>query len=61
MSTEPDRVYVGRFEFAAFASYEEARYAFVRLWREVEGLESPAGVREATEQWVERVTGRGRP
>jgi hypothetical protein len=31
-----NRVYVGRFEFAAFASYEEARYAFTRLWREVE-------------------------
>jgi hypothetical protein len=45
-----DSVHVGRFEFAAFASYEAARYAFMRLWREIEKLESPAAVREAADR-----------
>lgn len=41
------RVYVGRFDYASFTSDEEARYAFLTLWREVELLESPAEVERA--------------
>jgi hypothetical protein len=48
------RVYTRRFEYASFASEEEARHAFLTLWREVEGLESPAEVERAGEEWLER-------
>jgi hypothetical protein len=48
------RVYVRRFEYASFASEEEARHAFLTLWREVEGLESAAEVEQAAGQWLER-------
>lgn len=51
---ERRRVYVRRFEYASFTSEEEARYAFLTLWREVERLESPAAVERAAGQWLER-------
>lgn len=51
---ERHRIYVRRFEYVSFASEEEARYAFVTLWREVEGLESPAEVERAAGEWLER-------
>ncbi len=47
------RVYVRRFEYISFGTDEEARYAFSRLWREVEHLESPAEVERATDRWLE--------
>ena len=50
---EKRRVYVRRFEYVSFAS-EEARHAFLTLWREVEGLESAAEVERAAEQWLGR-------
>jgi hypothetical protein len=34
------RVYIRKFDYASFTSEEEARYAFLTLWREVERLES---------------------
>jgi hypothetical protein len=54
---ERRRVYVGRFDYASFTSDEEARYAFLTLWREVETLESPAEVERAAMQWLERRCG----
>jgi hypothetical protein len=48
------RVYTRRFEYVSFASEEEARHAFLTLWREVEGLESAAEVEQAAEEWLER-------
>ena len=51
---EKRRVYVRRFDYASFASGEEARHAFITLWREVEGLESSTEVERAAEQWLER-------
>jgi hypothetical protein len=51
---EKRRVYVRRFEYVSFTSEEEARHAFLTLWREVEGLESAAEVERAAEQWLER-------
>ena len=48
------RVYIRRFEYVSFASEEEARHAFLTLWREVEGLESAAEVERAAEQCLER-------
>lgn len=51
---EKRRVYVRRFEYVSFASEEEARHAFITLWRDVEGLESAAEVERAAEGWLER-------
>ena len=48
------RIYTRRFEYVSFASEEEARHAFLTLWREVEGLESAAEVERAAGQWLER-------
>lgn len=48
------RVYVRRFHYAGFTSQEEARQAFLELWREVERLGSAAEVEGAAERWVER-------
>lgn len=46
------RVHVRRFDFATFPTEEEARHAFMRLWREVERLESPAEIELAAERWL---------
>jgi hypothetical protein len=51
---EKRRVYVRRFEYVSFTSEEEARHAFLTLWREVEGLESAAEVERAAGEWLER-------
>lgn len=48
------RVYVRRFEYASFTSEDEARHAFLTLWREAEMLESPAEVERAAAEWLER-------
>lgn len=50
---EKNRVHLRRFDYASFHTEEEARLAFVRLWREVESLESPAEVERAAERWLE--------
>lgn len=51
---EQRRVYVRRYRYTSFASEGEARRAFLNLWREVERLDSPAGVEGAADRWVER-------
>jgi hypothetical protein len=51
---ERRRVYVGRFDYVSFPSEEEARYAFLTLWREVELLESPSEVGHAAARWLEK-------
>jgi hypothetical protein len=51
---EKRRVYVRRFEYVSFTSEEEARHAFLTLWREVEGLESAVEVERAAGEWFER-------
>jgi hypothetical protein len=50
---ESRRIYVRCFVYAPFASEEEARRAFLSLWREVERLESAVGVESAAERWLE--------
>ena len=50
---ERRRVYVGRFDYVSFTSEEEALYALLTLWREVETLESPAEVEHAAVCWLE--------
>lgn len=50
---ERQRVYVRRFDFVSLVSEEEARHAFMQLWREVEVLESPAEIELAAERWLE--------
>ena len=50
---ERRRVYVQRFDYVSFTSDEEARYAFLTLWREVERLESAVEVERAAIQWLE--------
>jgi hypothetical protein len=52
---ERRRIYTARFEFAQFGTDEEARYALLTLWREVEALDSVAAVERAAEEWLERV------
>lgn len=47
------RVHVRRFDYASFPTEEEARHAFMRLWREVERLESPAEIELAAERWLQ--------
>jgi hypothetical protein len=51
---EKRRVYVRRFEYVSFSSEEEARHAFLTLWRKVEELESAAEVERVAGQWLER-------
>lgn len=51
------RVYVGRFDYVSCNSDEEARYALLTLWREVEMLESPSEVERAAVLWAERLRG----
>ena len=51
---ESNRVYVRRFHYASFASREEARRAFLGLWRDVERLGSAEEVERAAERWLER-------
>jgi hypothetical protein len=55
---EKRRVYVRRFDYVSYSSEEEARYAFLTLWREVERLESAAEVERAAVQWLERQRGK---
>jgi hypothetical protein len=47
------RVHIRRFDYVSFTSEEEARYAFLTLWREVERLESAAEVEGAAARWLE--------
>jgi hypothetical protein len=51
---ERRRIHVRRFDHVTFPSEEEARHAFMRLWQEVELLESPAEVELAAERWLEK-------
>jgi hypothetical protein len=50
---ERRRVHIRRFDHVTFASEEEARHAFMRLWQEVEMLELPAAIELAAERWLE--------
>jgi hypothetical protein len=50
---EKRRVHVQRFDYVSFPTEEEARHAFMRLWREVELLESVREIELATERWLE--------
>ena len=59
LNGERRRVYVGRFDYVSYNSDEEARYALLTLWREVELLESPSEVERAAVLWAEGRRGRG--
>jgi hypothetical protein len=48
------RVYTRRFDYATYRTDEEARHAFLTLWREVEGLDSSDAVARAAAEWLER-------
>jgi hypothetical protein len=51
---ENRRVYVRRFHYASFASQEEARRAFLELWREVGRRASAEEVERVADGWLER-------
>jgi hypothetical protein len=51
------RVHVRRIDHITFSSEEEARHAFMRLWREVETLESASEVELAAKRWLEASRG----
>jgi hypothetical protein len=46
------RVHIRRFDHVTFSTEEEARHAFMRLWREIEMLESTAQIELAAERWL---------
>jgi hypothetical protein len=50
---ERRRVHIRRFDHVTFPTEEEARHAFMRLWREVELLESAKQIELAAERWLE--------
>jgi hypothetical protein len=47
------RIHIRRFDHVTLPSKEEARHAFMRLWREVEMLKSTAQIELAAERWIE--------
>jgi hypothetical protein len=48
------RVYTRRFDYATYRTDEEARHAFLTLWREVERLDSSDEVARAAAEWLDR-------
>jgi hypothetical protein len=48
------RVYTRRFDYISYRTDEEARRAFLALWREVERLDSSDAVEHAATEWIER-------
>jgi hypothetical protein len=48
------RVYTGRFDCVPYRTDEEARHAFLTLWREVERLDSSDAVVQTAAEWLER-------
>jgi hypothetical protein len=48
------RVYTGRFDYVTYRTEEEARHAFLTLWREIERLDASDAVVRAAAQWLER-------
>ena len=47
------RVHIRRFDHVTFSTEEEARHAFMRLWREIEMMESVTAIELAAERWLE--------
>lgn len=48
------RVYTGRFDCVTYRTDEEARHAFLTLWREVELLDGSEAAKRAAAEWLER-------
>ena len=48
---EKNRVYIGRFTYLSFSTYEEARLALLDLWRRIELLDSVSEAGKAMEEW----------
>jgi hypothetical protein len=46
------RVHIRRFDHMTLPTEEEARHAFMRLWRDVAMLESVAQIELAAERWL---------
>jgi hypothetical protein len=47
------RVHIRRFDHMTLPTEEEARHAFMRLWRDVAMLESIAQIELAAERWLQ--------
>lgn len=47
------RIYTRRFDYVSYRTDEEARHAFLTLWREVERLDSSDAVVRAAAEWLE--------
>ncbi len=45
------RIYIEKHTFVEYRSYEEARFAFLELWKMIEPLDSVSLVQEAIEEW----------
>jgi hypothetical protein len=48
------RVYTGRFDYVRYHTDEEARHAFLTLWRDVELLNGSEAAERAAAEWLER-------
>jgi hypothetical protein len=48
------RVYTGRFDYISYRTDEEARHAFLTLWREIERLDASDAVVRVAAEWLER-------
>jgi hypothetical protein len=51
------RVYTAKFDYISYPQDEEARSAFLTLWREIAGLESVAEVEATATEWLRQQTG----
>ena len=49
---ELHRVHIRRFDHVTFSTEEEARHAFMRLWREIKMMKSVAAIELAAERWL---------
>ncbi len=58
LDAERRRVYIRRFHFVAYPSYEAARDGFRDLWQRIRCLESIAKVEAVAEKWYDEQQGR---
>ncbi len=45
------RIYIRKLTFIEYRTYEEARYAFLELWKMIEHLDSVSSVQEIIGEW----------
>lgn len=56
LSGDTRRIYVERFEYVTFKTYEEALSAFDSLWEQIKLLNSLTEIQETARAWFEQLT-----